>query len=194
MRAQLLFWPIMLGIVAGGLSGGGVALLVSGWDADEPAPIVGAPGAAEAETRGMVVHLGSQLGYGAGDKPWCNEFHHFCVIQPRGGEDLVAFYTYTTHVVFREQGCQVRWLSRDEISGGTARQLGDASGGYRDPCGGATFDRFGKRVFGPAARDLDQFPVEVTDTGILVDTGILICGRPSSSGDSEECEFAPRVD
>ena len=145
------------------------------------------------ETRGMVVRLGSRLGYGSGDTPWCSEFHHFCVSNPRDGEPLVAFYTFTTHEGFRQNGCEVRWVLRGEVSDAMLSRIGDASGAYREGCGGAMFDRLGTRIFGPAARDLDQFPVEVTDSEILVDTRVLICGT-SPPGESNECDFAPRVD
>ena len=52
---------------------------------------------------------------------------------------------------------------------------------------GATFDRDGTRVFGPAPRDLDQFQISLDDGMVAVDTGKLICGSVADS-----CKRAPR--
>src|SRR5262245_42681090 len=120
-KMSSFFWPTVLALAAGAIAGACSGLIVSGRDSDDAAP----------ESRGAVVRLGLQLGYGPGDEPWCNAFHHFCVSHPRDGEKPIAFYTFTTHDRFRQEGCQVRWLKREELSDGILSLIGDATGAYR---------------------------------------------------------------
>jgi Rieske Fe-S protein len=42
-------------------------------------------------------------------------------------------------------------------------------GWFRDPCSGTTYDLNGFRVFGPAPRGLDQYPVRIVNGNIEVD-------------------------
>lgn len=138
-------------------------------------------------SRGTVVHLGKSLGYDGG--VFCVPYHHFCVVEPAEGQTPAAFYTFTTHPIFREQGCEVTWEPDRVFDGG----LAGSTTGIFVGCGGAKFDRTGRRIFGPAPRDLDRFPVTVTPDSIIVDTRQLICGA-SVSGPSAPCVRAPLGD
>lgn len=78
----------------------------------------------------------------------------------RLGDDFRALYQVCTHL-----GCLVRVT--DE--------------GYSCPCHGSKFARDGRIVASPAARDMDEFAVEVTENGdVIVDTGIRIKGETRS--------------
>ena len=53
----------------------------------------------------------------------------------------------------------------------------DASQGwFRDPCGGSTYDITGRRVFGPASRDLDRYSVAIVGDNVIVNTDRYVCG------------------
>lgn len=85
-------------------------------------------------------------------------------------DSFIALYAANTHVRpdgGPAHGCTVPW--RPDF-----RFLSNI-GWFREPCGGATFDATGHRVFGPAESDLDRFPVEVRDGNVYVDTSRLIC-------------------
>jgi nitrite reductase/ring-hydroxylating ferredoxin subunit len=56
--------------------------------------------------------------------------------------------------------CWVPWRPEVEFEGRV--------GWFRDPCHGSTYDGEGVRVFGPAPRDLDRYPVEVRDGHVYV--------------------------
>lgn len=71
-----------------------------------------------------------------------------------------AFYQVCTHL-----GCLVRYVE---------------GSGYRCPCHGSQFALDGTLVASPAPRDMDQFPVEVVDGQIVVDTATRIRGQNRS--------------
>jgi cytochrome b6-f complex iron-sulfur subunit len=72
-----------------------------------------------------------------------------------GGQDgFVALADYCTHL-----GCAVPWRSDFRFD--------ERQGWFRCPCHGATFTRAGARVFGPAPRGMDYFPVEIDEHGNL---------------------------
>jgi cytochrome b6-f complex iron-sulfur subunit len=77
----------------------------------------------------------------------------------RQGDEFRALYQVCTHL-----GCLVR--ERDEK--------------YTCPCHGSQFDKLGTLKASPAPRDMDQFPVEVVDGQVLVDTGTRIKGQTRS--------------
>ncbi len=54
------------------------------------------------------------------------------------------------------------------------------AGWFRDPCHGSTYDVNGIRVFGPADRNLDEFPVWLEGTSVYVNATLnkLIQGAP----------------
>lgn len=156
----------------GGAVGASVTLL---WRDDDHPP-----------RRGQIVRVGGpDSNRDIATTPWCNDFNHFCIAETSPGK-YVALYTFTTHEVFRQQGCAVRWdttFQFEDPATGRGR-----SGWFRDPCGGAVFDVSGHRVFGPAPRDLDQFPLKLENGEFLVDTRTLLCG---ASPRPQPCPRAP---
>lgn len=168
-RAVTSFVVLLSAAVVAGAVGGGVSAVFVSRTADAP---------------GQLVHLGPLLGYS--DGVWCSELHHFCIPEPEPGEPITAFYSFATNARSREHGCPITWRPGN----GPADLLGpDANGAFRGGCDGAIFDRRGHRVFGPAPRDLDRFPVATTEDGFTIDTRTLICGAPAKL-----CERAPRLD
>lgn len=90
----------------------------------------------------------------------------------------VTFVEGRFHLVKRDDGSFIALSWKDVHSGCTVpwrpdfvfpdRAGHEIKGWFRDPCHGATYDAFGVRVFGPAARNLDQFPVEVVGDEVYV--------------------------
>ena len=146
-------------------------------------------GEAGQDTRGQVVRLGTRLS-NIDRQPWCNEFHHFCIAQIKPGQ-LVALYTYDTHQPSREKGCTVRWMPG--VPAAAYKTGEEGLGVFRSGCI-SVFDISGRRLFGPAPRDLDRFPLEVGDKLILVDTRTLLCGGAATRDAEEGCERAPPID
>lgn len=64
------------------------------------------------------------------------------------------------------RGCSVPW--RENFSFRDPRTGDTTLGWFRDPCSGSTWDVYGVRVFGPAPRNLDEFPVELVGDKIYV--------------------------
>ena len=171
---------LLVTLLAAGVGGAVGALMVTLWPDEE----------AEQTTRGQLVRVGPRLS-NIDREPWCNEFHHFCIAQIEPGE-LVALYTYDTHQPHREQGCTVRWVpERTHTSPETGEEV---LGTFYSGCSGSTFDMSGRRVFGPAARDMDRFSLEVSDQFILVDTRTLLCDEAALKETEQECERAPPID
>jgi hypothetical protein len=165
-------------LLAAGVGGAVGALVVTLWP----------DGEAGQDTRGQLVRVGLRLS-NIDREPWCNELHHFCIAQIEPGQ-LVALYTYDTHQISREQGCTVRWTP--ELPD-TASETGEEQLGVFRGCL-SIFDMSGRRVFGPAPRDLDRFSLEVGDQFIIVDTRTLLCGQAASATAEEGCERAPPID
>ena len=63
-------------------------------------------------------------------------------------------------------GCTVPW--RDQVH--SEDPLG-RRGNFICPCHGSTYTKAGVRYFGPAPRSLDTMEIELTKTGIVVQTG-----------------------
>lgn len=55
-------------------------------------------------------------------------------------------------------------------------------GWFRDPCYGSTFDRSGVKVFGPALRNMDRYPVSIVGGDVVVDTDAYVCGFAPPDG------------
>jgi Rieske Fe-S protein len=72
-----------------------------------------------------------------------------------------ALYAKDTH----PYGCDLRWLP-DFAYWGQDGKL--TAGWFRDACTHDTFDAYGTRVFGPAPRSLDRFPVEIKGNEVYV--------------------------
>ena len=73
--------------------------------------------------------------------------------------------------------------------------LGSSLDVFREGCGGAAFDIEGRRVFGPAARDLDRLPIEVRDGRVYVtiDPRALIEATPAPTSRPGTPAAAPKV-
>ena len=133
--------------------------------------------------------------------PFCVALQHFCLVV-EGGE-VRALYTYDTHALSRVRSCEIRWLPEFLF---TDPDTGEASSGwFRADCSGTTYRYSGQYVFGPGARDMDEFPVKLTtetvegsegdefDISVLeVETRRLVCGAVSNSTVPPGCERAPR--
>ena len=58
-------------------------------------------------------------------------------------------------------------------------------GAFVEPCGGASFDRDGTWLSGPAERGLDEFKTAPGIDGVIVDTRELYCGAALDGGTPE---------
>ena len=74
-----------------------------------------------------------------------------------------------------ETRCRLQW-------DGTARATEQATGAFVDPCGQALYGFDGRALEGTAAKDLDSFPVEVTNREIIVDITRLRLGECREDG------------
>ena len=74
---------------------------------------------------------------------------------------FIALYWKDPHL-----GCTVPW--REGFKFVDPRNGARVTGWFRNPCHGETYDAYGVRVFGPAPRDLDQFPVEIVGDKVYV--------------------------
>jgi len=71
-------------------------------------------------------------------------------------DGLTAVYQRCVHL-----GCRVPWCN--------------SSQGFECACHGSKYNRVGEYYAGPAPRNLDRFPVSVTDTGrLVINTGIIL--------------------
>jgi cytochrome b6-f complex iron-sulfur subunit len=68
---------------------------------------------------------------------------------------LIAMWHRCTHL-----GCTVPWQ--------------EEQGQFNCPCHSSIFNRAGEVVDGPAPRPLDQFPIEIEDGEVFVNTGRMI--------------------
>ncbi len=73
--------------------------------------------------------------------------HGIWIVRPDEAT-AVALLTVDPH-----SGCRVEWRA-DQRYAGTSPIL-------RDPCAGSIYDGVGRRLFGPASRDLDRFPTSI---------------------------------
>jgi hypothetical protein len=90
-----------------------------------------------------------------------------------------SFVALYWHATMTYRGCTVSW--RESFVFQDPRDGVSKAGWFRDPCSGSTWDVNGVRVFGPATRNLDRFPVEVANGSVyvLASPGRLIRGdRP----------------
>lgn len=133
--------------------------------------------------RGETVQM--QLPAPDAEAPVCDEARHLCIVNTTSGFPR-ALYMFDTHPASRIEGCEVRWLPDLDFAD---PESGESSQGwFRSDCSGTLYSLNGERVFGPGARNLDQFPILLTENGVDVFTGRLICG---ASVLEEDCEFAP---
>lgn len=175
----------VIATVFGGLAGAGI--YAAAFDHDSNANLN------DYDERGALIHMGPLASLPEIDTtPFCVQSQHFCLVHLKTGA-VRALYTYDPHPWFREQGCALPWLPDFRF---TDPRTGKSSlGWFRSPCSGATFAYDGTRVFGPAPRDMDQYPVTMEKVGdseiIVVDTTHLICGDTHSTGPPATCVKAP---
>jgi Rieske Fe-S protein len=89
------------------------------------------------------------------DHPVRNIEQRLWLVKLRDGS-VIALSQKSTHL-----GCTVPWREEFVFDG--------VRGWFRDPCSGTTYDLNGFRVFGPAPRGLDQYPVRIVNGNIEVD-------------------------
>lgn len=89
---------------------------------------------------------------------------------PATAGSIIALYHKCPHL-----GCTVPY--RPEFSREDPRNGKTYAGWFLCPCHGSTYSDAGVRVFGPAPRSMDTFPIVIDDSGsITVDTGTIITG------------------
>lgn len=78
------------------------------------------------------------------------------------------------------RGCRLPW--REDFEFPDTRDGITKAGWFRDPCRGSTYDVNGIRVFGPACRNMDEFPVKLEGMSVYVRANLngFIQGAPSS--------------
>jgi hypothetical protein len=100
----------------------------------------------------------------------------FHLVKQKDGSFIALYWQASAY-----RGCTVPW--RESFSFRDPRTGHESRGWFRDPCSGATWDVNGVRVFGPAPRNMDQFPVEVVGDKIYVRATFdkIILGDKASS-------------
>ncbi len=88
---------------------------------------------------------------------------------PAQSGSVVALYHKCPHL-----GCTVPW--RPDFSREDPRDNQTYAGWFLCPCHGSTYSDAGVRVFGPAPRSMDMFPLTIQDGKMTVDTGKVITG------------------
>jgi cytochrome b6-f complex iron-sulfur subunit len=74
-------------------------------------------------------------------------------------QGIVALYQKCPHL-----GCRVPWCQTSQW--------------FECPCHGSKYNRVGEKKGGPAPRGMDRFPLEVTPTGVVINSGIVVLGPP----------------
>lgn len=81
-----------------------------------------------------------------------------------GEGGLIALFWRDPHL-----GCTLPWRSDFRFEG--------SRGWFRNPCHGETYTKAGVRVFGPAPRSMDTYPLEVRSDGrVIVNTTLASFG------------------
>ena len=95
---------------------------------------------------------------------------------PGAEEGMVyAFWRRCPHL-----GCTVPYNATFSFEDPRSNQT--YAGWFRCPCHGSTYSDSGVKVFGPAPRSLDSFPVVIDPNGdIKVDVGVITVGAPPFS-------------
>ena len=121
--------------------------------------------------------------------PICSYTDRFCITRTIGGE-YIALYAVDTYPPARDQTCPLYWDPEDSFDIGSRV----VTGLFRSRCNGDRWDITGERLFGPAPRDMDQFPLTVDGERFTVDTRRLLCGAPAEREMPTTCALAPAVD
>ena len=105
--------------------------------------------------------------------------------------EVDAFWANSPH-----RGCTVELAAAgDERLRTVPSPFGDDEAGFLDPCGNSRWRLSGERVFGPAPRGLDRFPVAEGEAAILIDLGRVLLGVCARGTTATRCsgEGLPRT-
>lgn len=104
---------------------------------------------------------------------------------------FVAFARYAPPTLNQLRGCRIEWQPERIVSGyhagrgatpvpASLQTYFEATGVWGEGCLGSVWDARGELISGPTVRNLDRFPVTVSDDGhVRVDTRTLRCsGQP----------------
>ena len=119
------------------------------------------------EGEGEVLTLGQADDYAVGSVTQVGEGRFWLV--RTGEQEFLALSWVDPHL-----GCTVPW-DADFVWPDPDTGV-ETAGWFRNPCHGETYDKLGRRVFGPSRRDLDRYAVTVVDGEVSVDTGAYVCG------------------
>lgn len=120
--------------------------------------------------------------------------------QPSFGADASG-RTFGVWVLVPDDGPTRAFMSRDPRTGCFVDWRGDLTvdetrGVFRDPCHGSSYRQDGGVVFGPAARGLDEFDLEVGSGSIVIDLErfrLGMCREGVPPDEQIPCSTADRV-
>ena len=125
------------------------------------------------------------------EEPWVNvgvinEFPPGSVSPVGYPDEPLAF-----HIVRLDDGELVAFRARSTHRGGVLPYQpdfvwGGRPGWFRDPSYGSIFDMAGRRVFGPAPRDLDRLDIELRNGAVFVNPTAI---TPGQRGSRDSYEF-----
>ena len=103
--------------------------------------------------------------------------------------------SFALEIELPEQPLAVRSFEVDGIDGWLVRREDGDEAGFLDPCGNSRWRLSGERVFGPAPRGLDRFPVAEGEAAILIDLGRVLLGVCARGTTATRCsgEGLPRT-
>jgi cytochrome b6-f complex iron-sulfur subunit len=109
-------------------------------------------------------------------KTWLVRFDAEQARRNPGAEEgaVLAIYHKCVHL-----GCTVPY--RPDFSREDPRNNETYAGWFLCPCHGSTYSDAGVRVFGPAPRSLDTFPLTIAGGKMTVDTGKVITGTTENA-------------
>jgi len=143
---------LILGVAFLSVVGGLIVLVAFSWP-ENPAP-----------PRDEWVDVGQASSVPVDEPVHNQEYMLYLVRTP--ADEILALSRRSTHL-----GCTVVWRPD--------REFNDSKGWFGDPCGGALWTLGGVRAFGPAARDMDRYPVAIVNGEVIVDVRNRLCGPGS---------------
>ena len=107
-------------------------------------------------------HVGKVSGFKVGEPVYFAEGKYWLMRQP--DDSFLALLARDSG-----RGCSLPWRPTFNYTDPATGQ--DRRGWFRSPCGGDTYDLDGTCVFGPCARNLDRYRVEVSGPDVFVHRG-----------------------